>query len=37
MLTNEKEYKKYLKGKRVAIVGPAKSVMFQKNGALIDC
>ena len=36
MLTNEKEYKKYLKGKRVAIVGPAKSVMFQKNGALID-
>ena len=35
-MSPEKEYKNFLKGKRVAIVGPAKSVMFQKNGPLID-
>lgn len=35
-MTHEEEYKRFLKGKKVAIVGPAKSVMFQKNGALID-
>ena len=32
----EKEYKNFLKDKRVAIVGPAKSVTFQKNGSFID-
>lgn len=35
-MTNEEQYKKYLKGKRVAVVGPAKSVTYQKNGSLID-
>lgn len=32
----EKQYKDYLSGKRVAIVGPSKSVMLQEDGELID-
>lgn len=35
-MSNEKEYKTFLKNKRVAIIGPAKSATFEKNGSFID-
>lgn len=32
----EQQYKDYLSGKRVAVIGPSKSVMLAEDGALID-
>lgn len=32
----EEEYNNFLKGKRVAIVGPSKHILLEKNGAKID-
>ena len=35
-ISEEERYKDFLKGKRVALVGPSKTVMMQENGQLID-
>lgn len=35
-MTSESEYKDFLKGKRVALVGPGKTVCLKKQGELID-
>ena len=32
----EGQYNNYLKGKRIAIVGPSKHILLEKNGAKID-
>lgn len=32
----EEEYNSFLKGKRVAIIGPSKHILLEKNGAKID-
>lgn len=32
----EEQYNSFLKGKRVAIVGPSKHILLEKNGAKID-
>ena len=32
----EDQYNDFLKGKRVAIVGPSKHILLEKNGAKID-
>ena len=32
----EEQYNNYLKGKRIAIVGPSKHILLEKNGAKID-
>ena len=32
----EEQYNNYLKGKRVAIVGPSKHILLEKNGSKID-
>jgi len=35
-ISEEERYKDFLRGKRVALVGPSKTVMMQENGQLID-
>lgn len=35
-MTTEQEYKEFLKGKRVAVVGPSKTVMMQEQGTQIE-
>ena len=36
VVTLEKEYKDYLKGKKVVLVGPSKTLTMQESGQLID-